>query len=207
MKTSIQTLLTAFVVVVILASSATTFTSCAKKEDPAPTTTTTSTLTFPGINTYTTIILGDQNNALGGYYSTSLNATATGSTFNSNPTPYDFNFCSLPVTGSGALAQNPTLLSPSERAANGFTANIPTNANVTYITAYTGSKTFASATSGTIDSLAIPSTKSVTLASNGLYTFKTQAGKKGLVSVTNLNFTAGSGVNSNTVTISVKVQQ
>ena len=203
MKTSIQTLLTAFVVVVILASSATTFTSCAKKEDPAPTTTTTSTLTFPGITSYTGKVLGDQaNTALGSYFATSNGSVYLSGDFATNVSSIDLWFFSDPR----GTPTTPTLSSPSERAAEGFTTN--TTGGINYIGDAPSNINFASLTAGRLDSMAAPSTKQVavgTTVPTGVYSFKNAAGKKGVIKVTAVNFGATSA--NNTVTIDVKVQQ
>jgi len=201
MKTTIQTLLTALVVAVIAISGASSITSCSKKSDPTPTTT----LTFPGINSFSAIVLGDQANTNPSYVILTSGTRVSSSNFSSS---VDLDFATTPQ----ATPSTPQLISPDLRASFGFTTNT-VGGSVTYIGSAPSSVSFANLRQGQLDSLSTPATKNVSLFATGttpvssgtLFVFQTASGKKGLINISSVAYTPSS--TANTVQFDIKVQQ
>jgi hypothetical protein len=173
------------------------FSSCSKEEEaPTPT-------VYPEITTVSSSdTIGTQQSAEGSYLVTASGLVQKSDAFAADPTLADLDLVELPISSS---PRKMYFISPDTRAAEGFTAKIPTNANTTYIEKYTGSVAFTDIAKEGISTIETPTTKKVEIENGATYKFVTKAGKKGLLKVTYYSFS--DNVATNGIKVDIKVQK
>lgn len=137
----------------------------------------------------------------GSFYSSSQDSVYSTANAKLSATDVDISFAELDSAGS------PTLISPDYRDTEGLSAfpdASETNAQVTYFALSTLDP--ATATDADIDAIVASSNKSVGVTDGETYEFVNEAGKKGLIKVTNYTSGSAGAPFSGEMTATVRVQ-
>jgi hypothetical protein len=161
----------------------------------------------PSYSSATGIVLGDQTATPGSLLVTGGQISAlTTALYDSSATSADIALCALNQAGNTKTNNSGYLFLTSPSARSGYTyQNEPTNPspNTTYISNYTGSISFSSASGSDLASLSVGTGTQVgPIVLNAVYQFTTARGKNGLIQVTAMSITPS----GSTATVSVKVQ-